>query len=1317
MVRNAIILSDILHSKLPSLVFLGEPQAYQCDMHTISQILGQDYCCSLNSDDVYDLELPLYKSKAKGGTMILWQKWLDPFIKTIPVTTSAFLPIVLTLPASPPTVHVAIYLPTHGQDTEFVSELASLRNCLDNLNTIYDFPSIYIRGDSNVNAKNTHRVSILKSFLDDYKLVKIEISHKTYHHFVGNGEFDSNVDVLLQPAAVDASLSESVSEILCKHDVPAINSHHDAIMSKFGIPAQEEVIPTSNLLTAPKLKHMRTTVFWTEQGIVDYARIVQSHLKRIRETWLIPTCQASMSILLQLTNHIMTEAAIATNKFKFLGKPISRKRKIPDPIKKARNHLNKAHKKFKCFPGPESEAKFKKCRKTYHQTVRTYSLQSDMSRDSHLFNIMGANPASVFKFIKSVKTKENSAIARLTVGNKTYKDEKVADGFYDSMSTLKQVDYDELRADPALSEKFLDYDIVLELCKTNQSLPTISIDKSSKILKKIKKNVKDHFSITALHYINAGDEGLLHFCELLNGVISDLNNAGLDELNIAHGLIYYKRHKKDKTSDRSYRTISSCPFLSKALDLYVRDLCSDLWQQQQAATQYQGVGSSHELASLLVTEVIQYSMFVSNKPVYLLALDAQSAFDRCLRQVLVSELFKAKMPPPAILLIDKRLANRSTVYEWEGQVMGPANDVTGFEQGGVNSSDYYKIYNNEQLNTAQESLLGVNIGSQVVAAVGQADDVILAASSPYDLQLLVTLTEQYCSKFRVKLEPSKTKLLVYANKSHSFVVEHALNCQAIKINGIPVKRTTEADHVGVLRSDTGNLPHIVNRIATHKSALHALMPAGIARKHRGNPAASLMLSKLYGTPVLLSGVASLVLSQAEINILDGHYLKTLQMLLRLHDKTPRSIVYYLAGSLPAAAYIHQRQMSLFAMVCHLREDPLFHHALHVLLHSKANKKSWFVQVKNICMMYGLPHPLKLLEDPPAKAKLNKLVKLRVTEYWHNILSQEVLTRSSLRHFTPTMHSLTTPHPLWKATGSNSFEVNRSTILARMISGRYRTEALTRFWTDNRQGFCLAPTCNGVVGDLEHLLLHCPALHTARQNLLQMWLTKAAVIPALHCYVVKLLSSPPSLIMSFILDPTSLPPIITMYQNIGTMVLDIIFYMTRTFAYGLHRKKLITIGKWPYSTKNENCCPNNNDVVAGVSLTEPDATDDPHDVSDDPSGDASGADQGGLHVQIPPDYNCRLVYPSCRPTSGWLYQLVGQSTPHFQSNEFVEPGVSPDVQPNLPAGQHDQAQHMCGGRCSGAGVPVGGGAGYIAEDRFICPTGSNRNFAFTSDNAG
>ena len=117
------------------------------------------------------------------------------------------------------------------------------------------------------------------------------------------------------------------------------------------------------------------------------------------------------------------------------------------------------------------------------------------------------------------------------------------------------------------------------------------------------------------------------------------------------------------------------------------------------------------------------------------------------------------------------------MYEWEGAVMGPAKDTTGFEQGGINSSDFYKLYNNEQIKSAQESKLGVDIGSDVISGIGQADDVMLASSCLHSLQMLVTLTEQYCAKFRVKLEPSKTKLLVYHNKEHSFHVDHAVNTQ------------------------------------------------------------------------------------------------------------------------------------------------------------------------------------------------------------------------------------------------------------------------------------------------------------------------------------------------------------------------------------------------------------------------------------------------------------------------------------------------------------------------------------------------------------
>ena len=71
--------------------------------------------------------------------------------------------------------------------------------------------------------------------------------------------------------------------------------------------------------------------------------------------------------------------------------------------------------------------------------------------------------------------------------------------------------------------------------------------------------------------------------------------------------------------------------------------------------------------------------------------------------------------------------------------MGPAEDSTGFEQGGINSSDYYKLYNNEQLITAQSSLLGADIGSSVILAVGQADDVLLMSNDIHNLNLLVMM--------------------------------------------------------------------------------------------------------------------------------------------------------------------------------------------------------------------------------------------------------------------------------------------------------------------------------------------------------------------------------------------------------------------------------------------------------------------------------------------------------------------------------------------------------------------------------------------------
>ena len=640
----------------------------------------------------------------------------------------------------------------------------------------------------------------------------------------------------------------------------------------------------------------------------------------------------------------------------------------------------------------------------------------------------------------------------------------------------------------------------------------------------------------------------------MNCIISNINNASIKEINTAYGLILYKGHGKEKSCDRSYRTISTCPLIAKAIDLYLNHLYRSSWHQQTASTQFMAPGSSHELASLLVTEICQYSLYVLNQPVYLLLLDAQSAYDRCLRQILCMELFKAGTTGHPLLLIDKRLAHRSTIYEWNGEMLGPATDDTGFEQGEINSGEFYKLYNNEQLNTADESQLGVNIGSSVVSAIGAADDVILASNDITKLFYLAKLTENYCSNFRVKLVPSKTKLLPVYTKKQKQSVDYAKLINPIKIAGEKVKFVEQAEHVGVIRCSSDNLVNIQQRIAAHKKSLAAVTSAGLARGHKSNPAAALRVHQLYAVPVLFSGMASLVLSKREKDVLEKHYKDTIQNIQKLHAATPRSIVYLLAGTLPSEAVLHQRQLGLFSMICRLPNNPLNYHARFVLSQVPVSSQSWFHIIRDLCLRYHLAHPLTLLDCPPSKEEFKKEVKLRITDYWLHKLRDEASSLSSLQYFNPFVHSLTTASRIWLSAKNNPFETSKAVIVARIISGRYRSEAFCRHWT-NSNGYCMSPTCRNVLGDVEHLLLHCPALDCARTKMLEMWQEKtAALYPDLFNLISKIRKSPHSCLMHFLLNPCSFPEIIAMGQAQGTDLIDHAYYLTRTYVHYLHKKK-------------------------------------------------------------------------------------------------------------------------------------------------------------------
>ena len=241
--------------------------------------------------------------------------------------------------------------------------------------------------------------------------------------------------------------------------------------------------------------------------------------------------------------------------------------------------------------------------------TRSWHLAQADKRDKQLHSVLSSDPRKLFSHIRSTKTSSTgSKIHALKVSGKIYRGEKVSDGFYDSLSSLKAPNMDPIHSSTSYSRIKADYDLIMKICSSGLKIPPVSVNSTIQLLLSLKPNVNDLNSITPAHYINAGIEGITHFQYLLNSVIDNINLSSLDELNSVWAIVLFKGHGKDRELDRSYRTISTCPVIAKALDQYIGNLFETGWAEAQAETQFQGHGSSHELAALLVTEVIQHNL-------------------------------------------------------------------------------------------------------------------------------------------------------------------------------------------------------------------------------------------------------------------------------------------------------------------------------------------------------------------------------------------------------------------------------------------------------------------------------------------------------------------------------------------------------------------------------------------------------------------------------------------------------------------------------------------------------------------------------------
>ena len=187
---------------------------------------------------------------------------------------------------------------------------------------------------------------------------------------------------------------------------------------------------------------------------------------------------------------------------------------------------------------------------------------------------------------------------------------------------------------------------------------------------------------------------------------------------------------------------------------------------------------------------------------------------------------------------------------------------------------------------------------------------------------------------------------------------------------------------------------------------------------------------------------------------------------------------------------------------------------------------------------------------------------RVKEYWHSKLSQEA-TLPSLKFLHPEYLSLTKPHPIWRSLDGNPYQAKAAKIQALFLSGRYRTQRLSRFWSENKDGICLLETCKNenIIEDTRHIILRCSGLIETRRRLFIFTSNFISDKPVLQPIVTAYLytTNNEDLVMQFILDCSVLPMVITAYQKYGQIIHEQLFRVTRTWCRAIHRDRLKALG--------------------------------------------------------------------------------------------------------------------------------------------------------------
>ncbi|XP_073842692.1 uncharacterized protein [Musca autumnalis] len=220
-------------------------------------------------------------------------------------------------------------------------------------------------------------------------------------------------------------------------------------------------------------------------------------------------------------------------------------------------------------------------------------------------------------------------------------------------------------------------------------------------------------------------------------------------------------HKKgDVNVPSNYRGLSLIDSICKIFNMVLLNRISDWLTTNNILNEFQaGFRKDYSTVDNIFNLVSIVSLNqVNNKVTYAFFVDFSSAFDLIPRNSLFYKLTALGLSTKMVSII-KLLYKNTKTRVWDGNTYSDYFSVqSGVKQGCILSPILFSLYVNDLPNVLPG---GVNVANCCIKILLYADDIVLLADSPKELQKMINALEQYCFQWSLKVNLAKSKIMVF----------------------------------------------------------------------------------------------------------------------------------------------------------------------------------------------------------------------------------------------------------------------------------------------------------------------------------------------------------------------------------------------------------------------------------------------------------------------------------------------------------------------------------------------------------------------------